>query len=133
MKYRILAHIFLASLIAIPVAIVGFFVFGAKMPPQEAPSTWPFLLRLAYVPATNIWTAVTHIDCDVGGAALLVAIVTGLWLNHLMKSGAKPPEGVGLFHFRDRPNPDGVAMMNRINKRPGGGGHPKFSNFADGR
>jgi hypothetical protein len=139
MKFAVLSHIFLASLIGFVLGIVGVILSMAYTPPSYlTPAQYlalpPSLRNVAVIgralnTPTNAWNTVGLIAVYLLVFAPLVAIVTGIWLNKLYKGGARPSQ---LFHFREKPNIQGVAMMNRINKRPGGGGHPGYSNFADG-
>jgi hypothetical protein len=66
---------FLASLAALIVSILVFFIAGHFVPSQSDPYIGASLL--GYVPPTNIWTAVTHASVWVGLVALPTCMVSG--------------------------------------------------------
>jgi hypothetical protein len=89
MDFEQVRKIFYSSLALTAASIVTFFVAGALMPAQSDPNAADsFMMKVAYVPPTNIWTAVTHIACYVGIAALLVAIVSGTKAYRKLKAAA---------------------------------------------
>ena len=87
MNFGRVREVFYGSVCLTVASVIMFFAAGALMPPQNDPvASDSFLMKVAYVPPTNVWTAVTHIAVYVGLAALVAAIVSGVKAYHMLKA-----------------------------------------------